>query len=83
MPIAGSRTWRKGVRLPVRDLARLHSRDAGRGQSHLPLAFLTPEIVEAILVGRQPIDLTPRRLKRIGVLPSRWDEQRRRLGFQP
>jgi hypothetical protein len=47
------------------------------------LAFLAPDIVEAILDGRQPIGLTPRQLKRIGALPCRWDDQRRRLGFNP
>jgi hypothetical protein len=36
----------------------------------------------AILDGRQPVDLTPRRLLRIGSLPLRWEDQRRRLSFQ-
>lgn len=66
----------------VRDLARQVNRDAGEVSRTLPLAFLAPEIVEAILEGRQPIDLTPRRLKRIGTLPVRWDDQRRSLGFR-
>jgi site-specific DNA recombinase len=48
-----------------------------------PLAFLAPEIVEAILEGRQPITLTLRELKRFGTLPNRWDDQRRRFGFGP
>jgi site-specific DNA recombinase len=73
----------QGRAASVRDLARLHDRDAGDISRTLPLAFLTPDIVEAILGGRQPIDLTPRRLKRMGALPCRWAEQRRRLGFQP
>ena len=30
---------------------------------------------------RQPIGLTPRMLKRIGMLPRSWPEQRRSLGF--
>ena len=73
----------QGRAVSVRDLARLHHRDVGEVSRTLPLAFLTPDIVEAILGGRQPIDLTPRSLKRIGALPWRWDEQRRRLGFLP
>lgn len=45
------------------------------------LAFLAPDIIEAILAGRQPIELTAKRLKRIGSLPMDWDSQRRVLGF--
>ena len=67
----------------VRDLARRNNRDPGEVSRTLPLAFLAPDIVEAILEGRQPIGLTPRQLKRIGALPRRWDDQRRLLGFSP
>jgi hypothetical protein len=45
----------------------------------LPLAFLAPDITKAILSGRQPVDLTAERLKRIGKLPACWNEQRRVL----
>lgn len=41
----------------------------------LPLAFLAPSITEAILTGRQPAELTGRRLSRID-LPIVWAEQR-------
>ena len=47
----------------------------------LPLGLLAPDIVEAILGGRQPIELTAKRLKRIRDLPVSWAEQRRVLGF--
>lgn len=47
-----------------------------------PLAFLAPDIVEAILSGRQPIELTAERLKRIGGLPLVWEDQRRMLGLR-
>ena len=47
----------------------------------LECAFLAPDIVEAILVGRQPSDLTFRRLTRH--LPLSWIEQRKQLGFPP
>ena len=47
----------------------------------LPLAFLAPDIVEAILNGRQPIELTAESLKRLRALPTDWDAQRRLLGF--
>jgi DNA invertase Pin-like site-specific DNA recombinase len=52
--------------------------DVGRT---MQLAFLAPDIAEAILDGRQPVELTARRLKRIGTLPLSWDRQRRRLGL--
>lgn len=47
----------------------------------IPLAFLAPDIVESILDGRQPIDLTAERLKRIGKLPRDWNRKRQILGF--
>jgi DNA invertase Pin-like site-specific DNA recombinase len=56
----------------------LDASDVGR---NLQLAFLAPEIVEAIVAGRQPVGLTARRLRRIGALPLEWDRQRRLLGF--
>jgi DNA invertase Pin-like site-specific DNA recombinase len=42
------------------------------------LAFLSPELVEAILQGRQPVDLTATRLTELD-LPLDWTEQRRLL----
>ena len=48
----------------------------------LQLGFLAPDIVAAILAGRQPMELTATRLRRIGDLPVSWEEQRRVLGFK-
>jgi site-specific DNA recombinase len=45
----------------------------------LECAFLAPDIVEAILDGRQPSDLTFGKLTRR--LPLSWIDQRRHLGF--
>jgi hypothetical protein len=42
------------------------------------LAFLSPQLVEAILQGRQPVDLTATRLTELD-LPLDWAEQRRLL----
>jgi hypothetical protein len=42
------------------------------------LAFLSPELVEAILQGRQPVELTTTRLTELD-LPLDWTEQRRLL----
>jgi len=52
--------------------------DVGRAVS---LGFLAPDIVEAILDGRQPTELTAARLKRVRDLPVSWEEQRQVLGF--
>jgi len=64
-----------------RKLARRDGIDPGDVSRILPLAFLAPDIVEAILGGRQPIDLTATRLKRIPNLPLEWAAQRQLLGF--
>ncbi len=45
------------------------------------LAYLAPDIVEAIIKGRAPIDLTADRLRRLPSLPIDWNEQRKLLGF--
>ncbi len=47
----------------------------------LPLPFLAPDIVAAIVAGRQPHPLTARQLKRLGPLPGDWPAQRALLGF--
>ena len=56
----------------------MHHRDVSR---ILPLGLLAPDIVEAILAGSQPTDLTVSRLKRLSDLPVSWNQQRRVLGF--
>jgi len=45
----------------------------------LPLAFLAPRIIEAILDGRQAEELTVKSLKRLGPLPSDWEAQQKLL----
>jgi hypothetical protein len=47
----------------------------------LPLAFLAPQIIEAIAAGRQPAELTAHRLIRNIDLPIDWAAQKRSLGF--
>jgi|GEM_PF-410998 len=62
------------------------AKDQGLGASEitrlLPLAFLAPDIVDAIIAGRQPPALTTQRLKRLGTLPLGWHQQWKTLGFQ-
>jgi site-specific DNA recombinase len=47
----------------------------------LRLAFLAPDIITAILEGRQPAELTAGKLLLDTRLPLAWSEQRRLLGF--
>jgi site-specific DNA recombinase len=47
----------------------------------LPLAFLSPEIVEQIAAGRQPVELTAETLIKRVVLPLDWAAQKRLLGI--
>lgn len=60
--------------LSISDIANqfgVHRADVGR---LLPLAFLSPRVLEQILSGRQPADLTARRLARLN-LPLAWSDQ--------
>jgi hypothetical protein len=56
----------------------VHPEDVSR---LLPLAFLSPKIVEAILQGRQPVDLSVRHLARAINLPVAWADQAELLSF--
>src|ERR1700726_3763089 len=50
--------------------------------SLIRVSYLAPDIVRALLEGRQPIELTPTRLLRLSKdLPHDWSEQRHVLGF--
>jgi site-specific DNA recombinase len=82
--VAQAHRWfgelRSGTTRSIADLARLHGIHQADVSRVLPLAFLAPDIIEAILGGRQPVELTAARLKRI-LLPHAWADQRRVLGF--
>jgi hypothetical protein len=65
----------------ITELAAGENEDRNEISRYLPLAFLAPDIVENILRGTQPVDLTVEKLRRIGSLPHQWDEQRSLLGF--
>lgn len=67
--------------ISVADLARELRLDDGEISRLLPLAFLAPDIIAAILNGLQPVELTTKHVKRLKPLPLSWVEQRQRLGF--
>lgn len=70
-----------GSTASITELAVRENADRNEISRHLPLAFLAPDILEKILKGLQPVDLTVEKLRRLGSLPYRWDEQRAVLGF--
>ena len=81
--LADAHRWFEDLRSGrIQTIAALAARDRQQ-VSHvsrtISLAFLAPDIVEMILSGRQPITLTPERLKPRQPLPLRWDEQRELL----
>ena len=66
------------------DLARSLKLEPGWVAEVLRLTLLAPDIVEAILDGRQPRHLNLQTLRgRHDLLPRDWAEQRRLLGFPP
>jgi DNA invertase Pin-like site-specific DNA recombinase len=83
--VAQGRGWfgqiKNGDVQSVRSLSSRLDLDQGDLSRIIPLGLLAPDIVEAILAGRQPIELTASRLKRLRRLPISWQEQRRVLGF--
>jgi hypothetical protein len=66
--------------LSVTALAAREAVDRNEISRALPVAFLAPDIVEAILSGAHPVDLTATRLERMSV-PFAWTAQRDLLGF--
>lgn len=83
--IARARGWAEELlSRKVPNLATIASRegiDQGDLSRRMMLAFLAPDIVDAIIAGRQPADLTTQKLLRRTDLPLDWAEQKRVLGF--
>jgi hypothetical protein len=63
------------------DLAKREKTDPSELSRTLQLAHLAPDIIEKILAGQQPDDLTATKLKKLRNLPLCWQEQRKILGF--
>lgn len=74
-------TLTNGEAASIADLAIHEDTDRNEISRFLPLAFLAPDIIEKILTGTQPADLTVEKLRRLGALPHAWDRQRAILGF--
>ena len=70
-----------GTAPSINELATQQDEDPTEISRFLPLAFLAPDIIESILAGTHPVDLTIQRLRDISTLPTNWNEQREMLGF--
>jgi site-specific DNA recombinase len=83
--IADARNWMQrlcsGQVASIRALARELDLDHRHVTRALPLAFLSPDIIKAIVDGRHPAELTVTTLKRLDPLPMRWDDQRMVIGM--
>ena len=83
--IARSTAWfeklQRGETSSLEEIAKKERMSASDVSRYLPLAFLAPDIVASIAKGRQPIELSVQRLKRLSPLPIDWDEQRCLLGY--
>ena len=84
--VARAYTWFEDIRMRrVNDLSELAVREQltrSYVQAHLPLAFLAPSIVGAILEGRQPADLSLKKLMYRTDLAVSWTTQRQQLGIE-
>jgi hypothetical protein len=65
----------------VNSVARAQGRDKDYFARLVRLGYLAPDIITAILDGRQPAALTRQRLARLSKLPMAWSAQRHLLGF--
>jgi len=65
----------------IQDIAESENLSASYVMKYLRLAFLAPDIVEAILQGLQPSDTSVRKLINGKQLPASWIEQRQLLNF--
>ena len=83
--IATARKWfadlQSGEAASVLELAELNNVDRSHISRTLPLAFLAPDIVTAIIDGRTEPGLTLSRIKRLK-LPASWQNQRHLLGIR-
>jgi site-specific DNA recombinase len=85
LAIARAKTWMHGLRDgkygDTVEIARRFKLNDAHVRRVLRFGYLAPDIVEAIVEGRQPRSLTVRRL--LQGVPCAWADQRTALGFTP
>lgn len=83
--IAKAHLWREqltsGKAKSIDELAQQQNADRNEISRFLPLAYLAPVVIEKVLEGTQPVDMTVQRLRNLPTLPHSWNEQRLLLGF--
>ena len=83
--VARSHRWLQNLKdgqvKNIAEIAANEIMDDGDVSRFIQYAFLAPEIVTSIFEGKQPLDLTSEKLKRLGSLPHAWSEQKSRLGY--
>ena len=62
-------------------LAQAHGLSSDYFRVLLRVSYLAPDIMTAILEGRQPVHLNRQKLARATGLPIDWNDQRKVLGF--
>jgi DNA invertase Pin-like site-specific DNA recombinase len=77
--------WRQqletGASEAISNLAAANGVNASYFTRVLRIAYLAPDIIETIIEGRQPPELTANKLVRLKNLPISWADQREYLGF--
>ncbi len=83
--VADARRWMQDlIEGRVGSVAELTKREQlrpGAVSRILPLAWLAPDIAQAILEGHQPVELTAKAMRDLPELPLDWSDQHRVLGF--
>ena len=83
--VADARRWARelleGKATSVQQITKREGLRSGSVSRILPLAWLAPDVSSAILEGRQPRQLTARKLRTLPELPVDWVKQRQILGF--
>ena len=83
--VARSHAWAEalltGKADSMRSIAQRERVSVSVIKEQMPLAFLAPDIVQAILKGNQPAHLSTHALIRHTNIPLDWDAQRKLLGF--
>ena len=83
--IANAHRWAKSLQsgkfATIEELAHQYGVDKAGISKQVRLAYLAPDIIQAIFEGRQPPLLKANHLRRLSTLPTNWDEQRKLLGF--
>jgi ParB-like chromosome segregation protein Spo0J len=85
--IERAQTWFKrlvsGNATSIQGIADAENLSSNYVMRLLRLAFLAPDIVEAIVDGHQPLGLSVKKLTNSKTLPTEWAKQRQRFGFPP